>query len=108
MRAILIADLGFGDSGKGTTVDHLARREGASAVVRYNGGAQAAHNVVTEEGLHHTFAQFGSGTFAGAKTHLSRCMMINPLIIPTITARGVRPNPRTCRDSFLIDNQTDR
>jgi adenylosuccinate synthase len=34
--------------------------------------------VVTDDGRHHTFAQFGSGTFAGARTHLSRYMMFNP------------------------------
>lgn len=81
MDVTLICDLGFGDSGKGTTAEHLVRRDGARTVVRYNGGAQAAHNVVTEDGRHHTFAQFGSGTFAGAKTHLSRFMMVNPLAL---------------------------
>jgi adenylosuccinate synthase len=48
-------------------------------VVRYNGGAQAAHNVVTPEGKHHTFAQFGSATLAGGSTLLSRHMLVNPI-----------------------------
>jgi adenylosuccinate synthase len=48
-------------------------------VVRFNGGGQAAHNVVTPEGVHHTFAHFGSGTLAGKSTVLSRFMVINPL-----------------------------
>lgn len=77
-NAIVIAGLGFGDEGKGTTVDYLARETGARLVVRYNGGPQAAHNVVTDDGRHHTFAQFGSGAFAGAATHLSRFMLVNP------------------------------
>lgn len=77
-KAILLAGLGFGDEGKGSIVDHLVRREGAPLVVRYNGGAQAAHNVVTDDGRHHTFAQFGAGTFAGARTFLSRHMLFNP------------------------------
>jgi adenylosuccinate synthase len=47
--------------------------------VRFNGGAQAGHNVVTPDGRHHTFAQFGSGTFVeGVNTHLSRFMLLNP------------------------------
>jgi len=46
-------------------------------VVRYSGGAQCAHNVVDGK-KHHTFAQFGSGTLAGANTHLSRFMLVNP------------------------------
>src|SRR6185369_4055405 len=62
-------------------VDYFVRQSGASTVVRYNGGAQAAHNVVTAEGLHHTFAQFGSGTLAGARTHLSRFMVVNPTFL---------------------------
>ena len=77
--AILVADLGYGDAGKGSLVDALVRRTRAHTVVRYNGGAQAAHNVVTPDGRHHTFAQFGSGTFVpGAHTHLSRYMLIHP------------------------------
>lgn len=79
-QAILITDLGFGDAGKGSIVDALTRSTGAGTVVRYNGGAQAAHNVITPDGRHHTFAQFGSGTFVpGTETFLSRFMMLHPL-----------------------------
>ncbi len=79
-RAILLAGLGFGDEGKGTMVDYLSRTYNAAVVVRYNGGSQAAHNVVTKDGRHHTFAQFGSGSFVlGVKTFLSRYMVTNPL-----------------------------
>ncbi len=79
-NAILVADLGYGDAGKGSIVDYLTRTMGAHTVVRYNGGAQAAHNVITPDGRHHTFAQFGSGTFIpGTGTHLSRFMMVHPL-----------------------------
>lgn len=78
-KATIVADLGFGDAGKGTVVDFLARQEGTSAVVRFNGGGQAAHNVITPDGRHHTFAQFGSGTFTpGVRTHLSRFMLVDP------------------------------
>src|SRR5215217_818107 len=79
-KAILIADLGYGDAGKGSIVDYLTRATGVHTVVRYNGGAQAAHNVMTPDGRHHTFAQFGSGTLVpGTRTHLSRYMTIHPL-----------------------------
>lgn len=80
-RAFLTVDLGFGDSGKGTIVDWLTRETRAHTVIRYNGGPQAAHRVVTPD-LHpreHIFSQFGSGTFAGAETYLSRFMLIDPL-----------------------------
>ena len=56
-------------------------------VVRYNGGAQAAHNVVCDDGRHHTFSQFGSGTFAGARTHLSRSMLVNPIFMDSEAQR---------------------
>jgi adenylosuccinate synthase len=83
MKAVLTAGLGFGDEGKGSTIDYLARKlhreQRVSCVVRYNGGAQAAHNVVLPGGHQHTFAQFGSGFFAGVPTHLSRFMLVNPL-----------------------------
>jgi adenylosuccinate synthase len=74
----IVVGLGFGDEGKGSLVDYLCRRESAHTVVRFNGGAQAAHNVVLPDGRHHTFAQFGSGTLAGVRTHLSQHMIFNP------------------------------
>lgn len=79
-KAVIVAGMAYGDEGKGATVDYLCRDLGARLVVRYNGGHQAAHNVVTPEGLHHTFSQFGSGSFvSGVRTHLSRFMLINPI-----------------------------
>lgn len=80
-QAILTVDLGFGDAGKGSIVDYLARRHDAHTVVRYNGGAQAGHRVVTPGAApqEHIFAQFGSGALAGAATHLSRFMLLDPL-----------------------------
>jgi len=80
--AILIADLGYGDAGKGSIVDYLTRQKKAHTVIRYNGGAQAAHNVISPEGQHHTFAQFGSGSLIpGTRTHLSRFMITQPLAL---------------------------
>ncbi|MFB4307994.1 adenylosuccinate synthetase [Actinomadura sp. GTD37] len=79
---VIVVDLGFGDAGKGTVVDHLCSANPVTAVVRFNGGAQAAHNVVAADGRHHTFAQFGSGTFTpGVRTHLSRFMLVDPLAL---------------------------
>jgi adenylosuccinate synthase len=79
LRAWIVVDLGFGDCGKGLLTDFLTRRSAAGVVVRYNGGAQAGHNVVAADGRHHTFAQFGSGTFVpGVKTFLSRHVAVHP------------------------------
>jgi adenylosuccinate synthase len=79
--AILCVGLGFGDEGKGSVIDFLTRKHNARLVCRFNGGAQAGHNVVTSDGKHHTFSQFSSGTFAGAETYLSRYMIVNPLLL---------------------------
>lgn len=76
--AIATVGLGFGDEGKGTVVDHLSRVINADLVIRYCGGCQAGHNVVTPDGRHHTFSQWGSGTFNGVATWLHRNMIIDP------------------------------
>jgi adenylosuccinate synthase len=80
-HTILTVDLGFGDAGKGSVVDFLTRAYSAHTVVRYNGGAQAGHRVVTAEAQprEHVFAQFGAGMLAGAATYLSRFMLLDPL-----------------------------
>lgn len=74
-------DLGYGDAGKGTVVDALCATTARRAVLRFNGGAQAAHNVITASGRHHTFAQFGAGTLQGVPTHLTRFMVVDPLAL---------------------------
>ena len=81
MRALSVVGMGFGDCSKGATVDKLCRELPVDTIVRMNGGAQAAHNVVTPEGVHHTFSQFGSGMIASqtVKTHLSRFMLVEPM-----------------------------
>lgn len=78
-QAKIVVDLGYGDAGKGTIIDYLTRHHNAHTVVRFNGGAQAAHNVITPDGKHHTFAQFGSGMFLpDVRTFLSRFMLVEP------------------------------
>lgn len=80
---IAVLGLGFGDEGKGTIVDWLVRRVEASSgppplVVRWNGGPQAAHHVVCDDGREHCFAQLGSGTFIGeTRTHLGPDMIVD-------------------------------
>lgn len=82
MKAIITVGLGFGDEGKGATVDFLTRNYQAEVVVRYSGGSQAGHNVEVPDGSRHTFSQFGAGTLAGAKTYLGPRMIISPGTMP--------------------------
>jgi adenylosuccinate synthase len=78
-RRIAIHGLGFGDCGKGLFTDALCRRRQAHTVVRFNGGAQAGHNVVLADGRHHTFSQFGSGSFLpGVASVLAYPVVIHP------------------------------
>lgn len=76
--ASIVVGLGFGDEGKGATVDFIAASLPTARVVRFNGGQQAGHNV-THDGFHHTFASYGSGTLSGVPTWISRHCTINPL-----------------------------
>jgi adenylosuccinate synthase len=79
--AEVVIGANFGDEGKGLTTDYLAARaEGEAVVVRFNGGAQAGHTVMTPDGTRHVFSHFGSGSFAGAATFLSRFFVCNPLL----------------------------
>jgi adenylosuccinate synthase len=77
----IITGLGYGDEGKGSVTEWLCAREPVHTVVRFNGGAQAGHNVVTRDGRHHVFSQFGSGTLRGVRTHLSRFVLADPLAL---------------------------
>ena len=69
----------WGDEGKGHMTDILCSKDSNSLNVRFNGGAQASHTVVTPDGKRHAFRHFGAGTFAGAKTYLSKEFMVNPI-----------------------------
>ena len=76
----------------------------ARAVVRFNGGAQAAHNVVTTDGRQHTFAQFGSGTFTpGVRTHLSRFMLVDPLALASEAAHLASAGVGDALDRLTVD-----
>jgi adenylosuccinate synthase len=76
---VAVIGAGFGDEGKGQMVDYFARTGNFSYVVRYNGGGQAGHTVVTEDGKRHVFSQLGSGSFRDIPTHLSRFFLFNPI-----------------------------
>jgi adenylosuccinate synthase len=78
-RFAALVGLGFGDCGKGLFTDALCRRWPVHTVVRFNGGAQAGHNVVLPDGRHHTFSQFGAGTFVpGVRTLLAAAVVVHP------------------------------
>ena len=82
MKAIITVGLEFGDEGKGLATDHHAAPYGADAlVVRFNGGAQAGHTVLTPDGRRHVFSHVGAGAFTGAATYLSRFFVCHPMLL---------------------------
>lgn len=82
----IVVGLGFGDEAKGATTAHIAATTNPATVVRFNGGAQTAHNVV-DAGRHHTFRLFGSGTLTGTPTYLSRHVLVDPWMLAAESER---------------------
>jgi adenylosuccinate synthase len=81
VHATAVIGANFGDEGKGLITDYLAAKDpDHTIVVRFNGGAQAGHTVVTPAGRRHVFHHFGSGSLVGAKTFLSRHFIVNPFL----------------------------
>jgi len=80
MKARAVIGANFGDEGKGLMTDFIVNEHKSNLVVRFNGGAQAGHTVVTPDGRRHVFGHFGSGSFAGAATLLSQFFIVNPMI----------------------------
>jgi adenylosuccinate synthase len=81
IRAKAVIGAGYGDEGKGLITDLLAAATSDSVVVRSNGGAQAGHTVVAPDGRRHVFHHIGSGTMAGAPTHLSTHFVAHPMML---------------------------
>lgn len=78
MKARVVIGANFGDEGKGLVTDWLCS-QGAGIVVRFNGGANAGHTVVTRD-ERHVFRHFGSGTLLEVPTFLSQFFICNPIL----------------------------
>lgn len=102
--ASIVIGLGFGDEGKGLMTDNLCRRYPDSLVVRFSGGHQAGHTVVTEDGTRHVFSSFGSGTLYGIPTYWSQYCALNPFSLLTEYHALIEKNitPRLFVDSLTM------
>lgn len=74
----IVLGLGFGDEGKGVTTDYLCHQHPGALVVRFSGGHQVGHTVVTQDGTRHVFSNFGSGSFRKVPTFMSRFCTVSP------------------------------
>jgi adenylosuccinate synthase len=82
-HARIVIGANYGDEGKGITTDYLAQ-EWAGIVVRFNGGAQAAHTVhrinpYTNDIDRHVFGHFSSASLQGVPTYLGPKFVVNPM-----------------------------
>lgn len=78
-NAYAVIGLGFGDEGKGLTVNSIVQQVNKPLVVRYSGGQQAGHTVTLPDGTSHVFSNFGSGTLKGVPTYWSKYCTFDPV-----------------------------
>ena len=82
MRVSVVLGLAFGDEGKGVTTQWLCQQalnHGRNPmVVRFNGGAQAAHTIVLH-GEEHICSTYGSGVLLGVPTFLDKHFYFDPI-----------------------------
>lgn len=74
----IVVGLGYGDEGKGLATDFLCLHNPKSIVVKYNGGHQSGHCVITKDGKKHVFSHFGSGSFRNIPTYRSKYCTFEP------------------------------
>lgn len=79
--AYIVIGLGYGDEGKGLTTDYLCLNNSKPLVIRFNGGQQAGHCVVTKDGKKHIFSNFGSGAFRKVPTYWSSYCTVAPVFL---------------------------
>jgi adenylosuccinate synthase len=99
--AKIVIDVGFGDGGKGLVVDNLCSQAILSGskeppvVVRFSGGQQCGHTVITPDGIKHVFSSFGSGSLLGCLTFFTEdTTMYLPALMNehrVLAGKGVKP-----------------
>lgn len=119
MKVYMVVGAGYGDEGKGLTVDWLqgeCQQQGLQPlVIRYNGGTQAAHTVEYSDGKRLVWHNLNSATARGAPTYLARKFILNPigLVAELTDPAKARYNPvvyasHECRVSLPVDMQLNQ
>lgn len=90
----IVLGAGFGDEGKGATVNALITDPKNTMVIRFNGGHQVGHTVVHND-IRHPFSNFGSGTLKGVPTYWSEFCTVNPMAVKNegdvLRSYGINP-----------------
>ncbi|UCE11703.1 MAG: adenylosuccinate synthase [Candidatus Thorarchaeota archaeon] len=93
MPSVVIVGTQWGDEGKGKVVDYCA--QDADYVVRYQGGANAGHTIVTDNRVL-KLQLIPSGVLTGKKVLIGAGVVVDPLIlideIDKIEAQGISAN----------------
>ena len=101
-KVSIVLDLGFGDSGKGVTVDYLAKHNPQEClVVRFSGGHQVSHTVQVGNFIH-TFSNFGAGTLRGVPTYYTKYTTMFPPAILIEYELIKQFNPRLIFDPLTM------
>ncbi|NCQ51803.1 adenylosuccinate synthetase [archaeon] len=105
-KAKVVIGSAYGDEGKGVITDYLSSQDEESIVIRFNGGAQAGHTVVTPDGKRHVFGHFASNSFLpNATTVLSEFFVVNPLLFKkekqALENFGVNPTVFIHEDAYI-------
>jgi len=77
-KAHIVIGLGYGDEGKGSATNYLCGNSLNPIVIRFNGGHQAGHTVMSNSGSKHVFSSFGSGTLQSIPTYWSNYCTVSP------------------------------
>lgn len=89
-----VIGLGFGDEGKGTTVNYLSDQNPKPLIIRYSGIPAAGHNVI-HNGIQHVFSTFGSGTLNGCSTYIDQFCTIDIIALlneyDSLVSKGISP-----------------
>lgn len=105
-KAYVLSGMLLGDEGKGTFVDYLSHEKEISNFVKYNGGAQASHTVITND-ITHKFSQLSSGMLRNdGRTYLSENTVVNPTSLLTeieILSQKIEREPKEILNSISIN-----
>jgi len=108
MKYTVVIGAGFGDEGKGNITDYFAQKN-TDLVVRFSGGANAAHTV-RHDNIEHIFGHFGSGTLSGVPTFLGKEFIVNPTLFMKewreLNLKGITPKVdvhKDCKISTIYD-----
>lgn len=70
----------FGDEGKGATVHWLCLQSKNPLVIKFSGGCQSGHRVISA-GVEHVCCQLGAGVLAGVPTYIHENVYVDPIAL---------------------------